>query len=113
MRIPAYDAARGESPITCVEFARRNIEPGVRPGFAEMEKTVKERNKAVAAFVRGTAEGWKSYFENPAPANALIKKANPQMDDEVMGNTVRIMKTRALLDPGSGGKIGSSSQCMS
>ncbi|HWD37311.1 MAG TPA: flagellar motor stator protein MotA [Fimbriimonas sp.] len=35
--------ARGESPITCIEFARRNIEPALRPGFAEMEKNVKDR----------------------------------------------------------------------
>lgn len=35
--------ARGESPITCVEFARRNIDPGLRPGFAEMETAVREK----------------------------------------------------------------------
>lgn len=38
-----FSFARGESPITCVEFARRNIEPSVRPGFAEMEASVKEK----------------------------------------------------------------------
>lgn len=34
--------ARGESPITCVEFARRNIQPAIRPGFAALETAVKE-----------------------------------------------------------------------
>jgi chemotaxis protein MotA len=29
--------ARGDSPMTCVEFARRNIEPVERPTFAELE----------------------------------------------------------------------------
>ena len=43
IRFALFSFARGESPITCVEFARRNIEPTVRPGFAEMEKTVKEK----------------------------------------------------------------------
>jgi len=43
IRYALFSFARGESPITCVEFARRNIEPGVRPGFAEMEKAVKEK----------------------------------------------------------------------
>ncbi len=33
--------ARGDAPLTAVEFARRNIEPGARPGFAEMEGAVK------------------------------------------------------------------------
>ena len=43
IRFALFSFARGESPITCVEFARRNIEPGVRPGFAEMEKAVKDK----------------------------------------------------------------------
>lgn len=29
--------ARGDAPMTCVEFARRNIEPFERPTFAELE----------------------------------------------------------------------------
>ena len=41
IRFALFSFARGESPITCVEFARRNIEPSVRPGFVEMEKSVK------------------------------------------------------------------------
>jgi len=41
IRFALFSFSRGESPITCVEFARRNIEPGVRPGFVEMEKAVK------------------------------------------------------------------------
>ncbi|HZP84052.1 MAG TPA: flagellar motor stator protein MotA [Chthonomonadaceae bacterium] len=33
--------ARGDAPLTAVEFARRNIEPSARPSFAEMEQTLK------------------------------------------------------------------------
>lgn len=43
LRYALFSFARGESPITCVEFARRNIEPSVRPGFTEMEQAVKEK----------------------------------------------------------------------
>jgi chemotaxis protein MotA len=46
IRYALFSFARGESPITCVEFARRNIEPTVRPGFAEMESAVKEKDAA-------------------------------------------------------------------
>ncbi len=46
IRYALFSFARGESPITCVEFARRNIEPTVRPGFAEMEASVKEKAAA-------------------------------------------------------------------
>jgi len=37
--------ARGDAPLICVEFARRNIEPELRPSFAEMEDTCKRRAK--------------------------------------------------------------------
>lgn len=38
--------ARGDVPLICVEYARRNIEPELRPGFTEMEDTVKRRKAA-------------------------------------------------------------------
>ncbi len=41
MKHALFSFARGESPITCVEFARRQIEPSCRPGFSEMEKALK------------------------------------------------------------------------
>ncbi len=43
IRHALFSFARGEAPITCVEFARRNIEPTVRPGFSEMENAVKDK----------------------------------------------------------------------
>lgn len=46
IRYALFSFARGESPITCVEFARRNIEPHYRPGFSEMEATVREKKEA-------------------------------------------------------------------
>ena len=36
----------------------------------------------VQRFVDASIRGWYSYFENPAPANELIKQANPEMTDE-------------------------------
>lgn len=46
IRYSLFSFARGESPITCVEFARRNIDPTVRPGFVELETAVKEKDAA-------------------------------------------------------------------
>ncbi|MBL8087789.1 MAG: flagellar motor stator protein MotA [Chthonomonas sp.] len=43
IRFALFSFARGESPITCVEFARRNIVPALRPGFTELETAVKEK----------------------------------------------------------------------
>lgn len=38
-------SARGESPVNSVEFARRNIDPSVRPSFSDMSKIIKERGR--------------------------------------------------------------------
>lgn len=46
IRNALFSFARGESPITCVEFARRNIDPSVRPGFVELERAVKDKSAA-------------------------------------------------------------------
>jgi chemotaxis protein MotA len=35
--------ARGDSPMTCVEFARRNIEPEDRPSFGELEALTRRK----------------------------------------------------------------------
>lgn len=35
--------ARGDSPITCVEFARRGIDPSDRPSFAELETLTRKK----------------------------------------------------------------------
>jgi chemotaxis protein MotA len=37
--------ARGDPPSASLEFARRNIDPSVRPSFSEMDKAIKERGK--------------------------------------------------------------------
>jgi chemotaxis protein MotA len=45
IRNAMFSFARGEAPMTCVEFARRNIPPSLRPEFGETEKTCKEAAK--------------------------------------------------------------------
>ena len=37
IRTALLSFARGDAPMTCVEFSRRNIEPNDRPSFAELE----------------------------------------------------------------------------
>jgi NitT/TauT family transport system substrate-binding protein len=71
-----------------------------------MDKTVKERSKAVAGFVRATAEGWKSYFADPAPANALIKKDNPNMSDEQLAYSVGKLKEMGIVASGDAARLG-------
>jgi len=51
-----------------------------------------QRADALVRFVRASAEGWRSYLANPAPGNALIKRDNPQMSDELLAYGHRTMK---------------------
>jgi NitT/TauT family transport system substrate-binding protein len=62
-----------------------------------MDDTVKNRSKAVAAFVRGTMEGWKSYLADPAPGNASIRKDNPNMTDEQLAYSVAKLKEMGIV----------------
>ena len=55
---------------------------------------------AVRAFVRATMQGWRDYLRNPAPANALIKQANPKMDDARIAFAIERMTTLNLLGSG-------------
>ena len=44
IRTALLSFARGDPPITSVEFARRNIEPDVRPSFTELEDMTRKRS---------------------------------------------------------------------
>ena len=69
-------------------------------------RMVKERPDVVQRFVRASVEGWKSYLDNPAPANALIKKDNPNMSDEQLAYAVSKLKEHKLLTSGDAAKMG-------
>lgn len=71
-----------------------------------MDKTVKERSAAVAAFVKASMEGWKSYLADPAPANALIKKDNPNMTDEQLAYSVAKLKEMGMVTGGDAATLG-------
>lgn len=66
-----------------------------------MEETIKNKPDAVAAFVKASMTGWKSYLsDDRTAANAMIKKDNPQMTDGQMDFAVRAMKDRKLVTGG-------------
>jgi len=71
------------------------------PPYAEVlsvrSDVLMKRADALARFVRASAEGWKSYLADPAPGNALIKRDNPQMSDELLAYGHRKMKEYAIV----------------
>src|SRR6478609_2995578 len=74
-----------------------------------MDATVKDRKASVAAFVKASMEGWKSYLADPAPGNALIKKDNPNMTEEQLAYSVMKLKEMGIVTGGGAatGGIGS------
>ena len=80
------------------------------PPYAETivvtRETLTKRRDAVKKFIQASAEGWKSYLANPAPGNALIKKDNPQMEDDLLAYGVRMLKQYGVVAGGDAGKQG-------
>lgn len=70
-------------------------------------KLVEQRPDMVQRFVNATIEGWYSYLnQDPSPGNALIKKDNPDMTDDVIAYAIRMFKDYQILDAGDAAKLG-------
>ncbi|MFO1318769.1 MAG: ABC transporter substrate-binding protein [Burkholderiales bacterium] len=65
-----------------------------------------KRKDALRRFLLATAEGWKSYLANPAPGNALIRQANPEMEDALLSYGHARMREFGLVAGGDAAKAG-------
>ena len=94
----------GVSPVVFL------LADGGYPPYAETivvtTKTLKEKPDMILRFVRASAEGWKSYLSHPAPGNALIRKANPEMTEELLAYGVAKMKQYGLVTGGDAKTLG-------
>jgi NitT/TauT family transport system substrate-binding protein len=63
-------------------------------------KALAEKKDAMKRFLQASAEGWKSYLKNPAPANALIRQANPQMTQDLLDYGSNALRRSGLVDGG-------------
>ncbi len=71
------------------------------------QKLVTEKPDLVQRFVNASIEGWYSYmYGDPAPGNALIKKDNPEMTDELIAFGRTSMKARGIVDSGDSLNLG-------
>jgi NitT/TauT family transport system substrate-binding protein len=86
-------------------FARDGFPP-YGTTIVATQKIVKEKPAVVQRFVRASMEGWKSYIADPAPANALIKKDNPNMTDEQLAYGLGKLKGEQLITGGDAAKMG-------
>ena len=68
---------------------------------------VAEKADVVQRFVDATIKGWKSYLDgDPAPANALIKRDNPDMTDDKIAYAIEVMSKAGIVGGGDAAKLG-------
>jgi len=81
------------------------------PGYATMvlapDSLIAKNPKAVQAFVEATAKGWHDYLTgDPSAADALIKKDNPDMTQDVLDQSREKMKSYKIVDGDEGLPVG-------
>jgi NitT/TauT family transport system substrate-binding protein len=68
---------------------------------------VTKKPDVVKAFVEASIEGWKAYlYGDAAPADALIKKGNPDMTDGILSYARDRMKEYGIIDSGDAKTLG-------
>jgi NitT/TauT family transport system substrate-binding protein len=75
------------------------------PGYANMvlvpDALIAENPAAVKAFVGATAQGWRDYLHgDPKPGDALIRKDNPEMTQDVLDQAREKMRAYGLVESG-------------
>jgi NitT/TauT family transport system substrate-binding protein len=80
------------------------------PAYAETIDTTRslidKKPQVVAAFVKASVEGWKSYLADPAPGNKLIVEADPKQSPEQLAFGLSMMKKYQLVTGGEAAKLG-------
>lgn len=81
------------------------------PGYAAFimtrDDTIDENPELVQKFVEASIRGWVDYlYGDPSPANALIKKDNPEMTDDLLTHAIATMKEHGIVDSGDTETLG-------
>ena len=75
------------------------------PGYAAFimanDKLIAEHPEIVQKFVDASIKGWVDYlYGDPSPANALIKKDNAEMTDDLLAHAIATLKEHGIVDSG-------------
>ena len=81
------------------------------PSYANLvlvtQKWIDRDPKAVQAFVTATRNGWLDYLNgDPRPANALIKRDNPEMTDALIKQAIAKLKAYGIVMSGDATALG-------
>jgi NitT/TauT family transport system substrate-binding protein len=81
------------------------------PGYAAMilapDSLIAGKPDAIKAFVEATAAGWSSYLNgDPSPADALIRKDNPEMTQDLLDQARAKIKAYGLVESADTARLG-------
>ena len=81
------------------------------PGYATMvlatDAMIARNPAAVKAFVAASAEGWRDYLAgDPAAADALIRKDNPEMTADVLAQAREKLRNYKIIEGSEGALVG-------
>jgi NitT/TauT family transport system substrate-binding protein len=101
----AIELATGEKPVTIL-LADQGYQ-SYAAMIATTRTTIEAKPDLVRRFVAATMAGWKSYLDDdPTPANALIKKDNPEMTDAIIAHAIEGIKHYGLVESGDAERLG-------
>lgn len=82
-------------------------------GYSPYSTTIETKRELVESnpdlvqrFVDASIKGWYSYLDDPAPANELIKRDNPEMSDEQLAYSLEKLKEYGILISGDAETLG-------
>jgi NitT/TauT family transport system substrate-binding protein len=100
-----YQVAQKGMKYRFFPFAAEGYPP-YHGALVTLQKTIDAKPDMVARFVRATAEGWKSFLADPAPAATLIKRENPNMTDGEIAFAVQKLKDSQAVTGGDAAQLG-------
>lgn len=100
-----FAAAKNGHKVNFFLFANDGYPP-YGTTIVTTQNMVKNKPDVVKRFVKASIEGWKSYVNNPGPANVLIKKHNKNMTDAQIAFAIKKIRENKLLDGGDAATMG-------
>jgi NitT/TauT family transport system substrate-binding protein len=94
-----FEAQQHDVPAKFFLFADAGYPPYATTLVA-MQKLVGAKRDALGRFVRASMEGWKSYLQDPAPGNKLIRVDNPKMTEAQLAYSVDRMRAIKVVNGG-------------
>jgi NitT/TauT family transport system substrate-binding protein len=98
-----FQAQKANVPVNYFLLAKYGY-PAYGSTIITTQPFISKNPSVVARFVDATMKGWKSYLQNPAPGNALIKIDNPKMPDDQLAYSLTQLRATGAVTSGDASK---------